>query len=118
MKHQTRSDCALSGLYCSGYVHQKELFFQHLTVREHLTFHAVNRLSCLKSIRECEERVSEVIEEVDLTRVADNKIGGGAFYITKGKGYNKTIALLSLDSRSLMLAFYTYQVYLVASANG
>lgn len=29
--------------------------------------------------------VLQVLAEVDLTRVADSQIGGGAFYVTKGQ---------------------------------
>jgi ABC-type multidrug transport system ATPase subunit len=71
-----------------GYVHQKELFFSHLTVREHLTFHAINRMSRTKPLDECHARVGAVLEDVDLTRVADSHIGGGDLYVTKG-GYMK-----------------------------
>ncbi len=67
-----------------GYVHQKELFFSHLTVREHLTFHAINRMSRVKTEEECEDRVRQVMEEVDLTRVTESKIGGGELYVSKG----------------------------------
>lgn len=67
-----------------AYVHQKELFFSRLTVREHLTFHAINRICCFMSKEECQERVEEVMREVDLTRVADTQIGGGELYVTKG----------------------------------
>lgn len=68
-----------------GYVHQRELFFSHLSVREHLTFHAVNRMACSKSRGDCALRVEEVMQEVDLTRVAETQIGGGELYVTKGK---------------------------------
>lgn len=66
-------------------MHQRELFFSHLSVREHLTFHAVNRMACSKSRGDCALRVEEVMQEVDLTRVAETQIGGGELYVTKGK---------------------------------
>lgn len=77
---------ALTGVYFldTGYVHQKELFFSHLSVREHLTFHAINRMARIKTREECEARVDEVMLEVDLTRVAETQIGGGDLYVTKG----------------------------------
>lgn len=77
---------ALTGAYFAhtGYVHQKELFFPHLTVREHLVFHALNHLSRHKSLEECVARVEAVMEEVDLTKVGDQKIGGGDLYLVAG----------------------------------
>lgn len=77
---------ALTGTYFlhTGYVHQKELFFPHLTAREHLTFHAVTRLSREYSMDECLARVDTVMEEVDLSKVSDTRIGGGELYLTKG----------------------------------
>ena len=76
----------LNGTYFpqAGYVYQKELFFPHVTVREHLTFHAINRLSRIRTPDECKARVDRVMEEVNLTKVADQKIGGGEFYIFAG----------------------------------
>lgn len=68
----------------TGYVNQKELFFPHLTVREHLIFHAINRLSHIRTDAECTGRVATVMEEVDLTKVADQKIGGGDLYTVAG----------------------------------
>lgn len=67
-----------------GYVHQKEIFFSHLSVREHLTFHAINRMARTKTREECEARVEGVMQEVDLTRVAETQIGGGDLFVTKG----------------------------------
>ena len=77
---------ALTGNYFlnTGYVHQKELFFSHMTVREHLTFHAINRLSRVRTQAECLARVDKVIDEVDLRKVADTQIGGGELYVSKG----------------------------------
>ena len=68
----------------TGYVHQKELLFSHLTVREHLTFHSVTRLSRLHTMDECLARVEAVLIEVDMMKVGDSQIGGGEMYVTKG----------------------------------
>jgi len=62
-----------------GYVHQQELLFSHLSVREHLTFHAV-------TLDECLARVEDVLHEVDMMKVGDSQIGGGEMYMTKGLG--------------------------------
>ena len=68
----------------AGYVHQKELFFPHVTVREHLTFHAINRLSRIRTPDECKARVEAVLQEVDMMKVGDSQIGGGDFYVFAG----------------------------------
>lgn len=68
----------------TGYVHQKELLFSHLTVREHLTFHSVTRLSRGRTTEECLGRVEAVLQEVDMVKVGDSQIGGGELYVTKG----------------------------------
>lgn len=57
----------------TGYVHQKELFFHHLSVREHLVFHAVNRLSRIRSREQCEERV-ETVSSILCKRIDPNGI--------------------------------------------
>lgn len=68
----------------TGYVHQKELLFSHLTAREHLTFHSVTRLSREHTMEECLARVEAVLQEVDIVKVGDSQIGGGELYMTKG----------------------------------
>jgi len=68
----------------TGYVHQKELFFSSLTSREHLVFHAINRLGGKYTKDQCMKRVDEVINEVELARCADTIIGGGEFALVKG----------------------------------
>lgn len=68
----------------TGYVHQKEMFFSSLTAREHLVFHAINRLGGKYTKDQCLKRVDEVIKEVELVRCADTIIGGGEFALVKG----------------------------------
>lgn len=62
-----------------------ELFFAHLTVREHLRFHAINRNGGSKTIAKCEAMVEAVLGEMGLRRAADTIIGGGFLYYTKGE---------------------------------
>lgn len=44
----------------AGYVPQTEMFMHHLTPREHLTFHALNRMSYDWTKPRCLARVEEV----------------------------------------------------------
>lgn len=79
----------------TAYVHQKELFFTQLTVKEHLRFHAVCRLAPKRSTEECYRRVDKIIKEVNLEKSADTIIGGGEFYVIKGLsgGERKRLAI-------------------------
>ena len=58
--HQPTAHPALPTTQRTGYVHQKELFFHYLTVREHLVFHAINRMSRIRTPQQCAERVEKV----------------------------------------------------------
>ncbi|NWX47037.1 ABCG2 protein, partial [Steatornis caripensis] len=59
----------------SGYVVQDDVVMGTLTVRENLKFSAALRLP--KSVKEQEknERVNRIIKELDLSKVADSKVG-------------------------------------------
>ncbi|KAG2462440.1 broad substrate specificity ATP-binding cassette transporter ABCG2-like [Polypterus senegalus] len=59
----------------SGYVVQDDVVMGTLTVRENLLFSAALRLPSSITFKEKEERVSNVITELGLTRVADSKVG-------------------------------------------
>jgi len=59
----------------SGYVMQDDTMLANLTVRETLMFSAMIRLPSSLSKEKKEERVRNIIEELGLTKVADNKIG-------------------------------------------
>lgn len=59
----------------SGYVHQDDLFVGSLTVREHLLFNARLRMDRRTTKAEREGRVSEMIKELGLKRVQNNRIG-------------------------------------------
>lgn len=77
--------CVSVCLSVAGFVHQHELFFSHLTVREHLMFHAINRNGASKTLDECSAMVERELVEVDLVRSADTIIGGTGMYVTKGR---------------------------------
>lgn len=49
----------------SGYVQQDDLFVGRLTVREHLWFHATLRMGKHSTNDERDQRVGEVLQEVD-----------------------------------------------------
>jgi hypothetical protein len=46
--------------HATGYVPQTEMFMNHLTSREHLIFHAINRMSYEWTTDQCYMRVEEV----------------------------------------------------------
>nr|XP_056711303.1 broad substrate specificity ATP-binding cassette transporter ABCG2-like [Euleptes europaea] len=59
----------------SGYVIQDDIVMGTLTVRENLEFSAALRLPASMSSEEKKERVDQVIVELDLTKVANAKVG-------------------------------------------
>ncbi|XP_053260077.1 broad substrate specificity ATP-binding cassette transporter ABCG2-like isoform X1 [Podarcis raffonei] len=59
----------------SGYVVQDDIVMGTLTVRENLEFSAALRLPLSMSKKEKQERVETVLKELDLSKVADSKIG-------------------------------------------
>ncbi|CAL8400675.1 unnamed protein product [Boreogadus saida] len=59
----------------SGYVVQDDVVMGTLTVRENLRFSAALRLPSSVSQAEKEARVSQLIKELGLTKVADSKVG-------------------------------------------
>ncbi|XP_015266319.1 PREDICTED: ATP-binding cassette sub-family G member 2-like [Gekko japonicus] len=59
----------------SGYVVQEDIVMGTLTVRENLEFSAALRLPSSMSSQEKKERVDQIIMELDLTKVADAKVG-------------------------------------------
>ena len=60
----------------TAYVHQVDLFFPTLTVREHLTFHAMVRVGEDVPKQERLRRVEEVLSSVGLKKVSESLIGG------------------------------------------
>ncbi|XP_077157037.1 broad substrate specificity ATP-binding cassette transporter ABCG2-like isoform X2 [Paroedura picta] len=59
----------------SGYVVQEDIVMGTLTVRENLEFSAALRLPSSMSLEEKKERVDQIIMELDLTKVANAKVG-------------------------------------------
>jgi hypothetical protein len=60
----------------TAYVYQDDLFFPTLTVREHLTFHAMVRMPKTVQPHHKRERVEEILLDVGLQGCADALIGG------------------------------------------
>ncbi|NWR74283.1 ABCG2 protein, partial [Centropus unirufus] len=59
----------------SGYVVQDDVVMGTMTVRENLQFSAALRLPSSISLKEKEERVTQIIGELGLSKVADAKVG-------------------------------------------
>ncbi|XP_060793656.1 broad substrate specificity ATP-binding cassette transporter ABCG2 isoform X2 [Neoarius graeffei] len=59
----------------SGYVVQDDVVMGTLTVRENLRFSAALRLPMSISQKEKEEKVSRLLDELGLTKVADSRVG-------------------------------------------
>ncbi|NXJ36655.1 ABCG2 protein, partial [Ciconia maguari] len=59
----------------SGYVVQDDVVMGTMTVRENLHFSAALRLPSSISVKEKEERVTQIISELGLNKVADAKVG-------------------------------------------
>ncbi|XP_067393533.1 broad substrate specificity ATP-binding cassette transporter ABCG2-like isoform X2 [Emydura macquarii macquarii] len=59
----------------SGYVVQDDVVMGTMTVRENLLFSAALRLPSSISFKEKEERVTQIISELGLSKVADSKVG-------------------------------------------
>ncbi|KFQ75859.1 ATP-binding cassette sub-family G member 2, partial [Phaethon lepturus] len=59
----------------SGYVVQDDVVMGTMTVRENLHFSAALRLPSSISVKEKEERVTQIISELGLSKVADAKVG-------------------------------------------
>lgn len=63
-------------LIYTAYVYQEDLFFPTLTVREHLTFHAMVRVNKSVPVEDRLKRVEQVLDSVNLRKCADSLIGG------------------------------------------
>ncbi|XP_010137486.1 PREDICTED: ATP-binding cassette sub-family G member 2-like [Buceros rhinoceros silvestris] len=59
----------------SGYVVQDDVVMGTMTVRENLHFSAALRLPSSISVKEKEERVTQIISELGLSKVANTKVG-------------------------------------------
>ena len=63
----------------SAFVHQQEMLYPYLTAREHLTFHAIARMSGRKdgfTRADMLQRVEDVLKEVKLIKCSDTLVGG------------------------------------------
>ena len=65
----------------TAYVYQDDLFFPTLTVREHLTFHAMVRMPKETQTHIKNERVEAILLDVGLQGCADALIGGSSSLI-------------------------------------
>ncbi|GAB9475706.1 Atp-binding protein [Globisporangium polare] len=87
----------------SSYIMQDDLFYQTITVREHLTFQARLRLGNKYSESECEARVKTVIEELGLTKCRDSLIGGPSLRgISGGERKRLSLATEMLTNPSIL----------------
>jgi ABC-type multidrug transport system ATPase subunit len=66
-------------------VYQTDMLFGFLTVREHLTYHAIARLGRSHDRAAIADRVSAVMAELGLDKCADTVIGGtDAIFLRRG----------------------------------
>ena len=82
-------------LASSAYVQQDDLFFGSLTVREHLTFHALLRMDKDVAKADRMERVEAVIQELGLSKCSDTKIGVPGKFKGISGGQMKRLAFAS-----------------------
>jgi len=82
-------------LASSAYVQQDDLFFGSLTVREHLTFHALLRMDKGMAKADRMERVESVIQELGLTKCSDTQIGVPGKFKGISGGQMKRLAFAS-----------------------
>nr|XP_034967933.1 broad substrate specificity ATP-binding cassette transporter ABCG2-like [Zootoca vivipara] len=87
----------------SGYVVQDDVVMGTLTVRENLEFSAALRLPLSMSKKEKRERVETVIKELDLSKVADSKIGTYFFRGVSGGERKRTCIGLELITHPTVL---------------
>jgi len=87
----------------TGYVIQDDLYFQSLTVRETLQFAASLKLPRSLSKQERHDRVTEIVEELDLQKCADTVIGAIGAGISGGERRRLAIGLEILNNPSLLL---------------
>ncbi|KAM6177402.1 broad substrate specificity ATP-binding cassette transporter ABCG2-like [Erethizon dorsatum] len=74
----------------SGYVAQDDVMKGTLTVRENLQFSAALRLPTTMTNQEKDEKVNEIIKELDLDKVADSKVGTEFIHGLSGAERKKT----------------------------
>ncbi len=62
--------------FMTGFIYQEDLFIPTMTVREHLTFHAMVRMGGNVTMAERLERVEDVLVEVAMSHCPETIIGG------------------------------------------
>jgi ABC-type lipoprotein export system ATPase subunit len=79
--------------FMTGFVYQEDLFIPTMTVREHLTFHAMVRMDRGMTIEDRLQRVEDVLMEVAMSHCPDTIIGGaGTGYRGISGGEKKRLA--------------------------
>ncbi|RLN47683.1 hypothetical protein BBJ29_000574 [Phytophthora kernoviae] len=87
----------------TSYVVQDDLFYETITVREHLVFQAQLRMGKRVSLADCEKRVNEVMEELGLVKCRDTLIGGASLRgISGGERKRLSFATEILTNPSLL----------------
>ncbi|KAL4092693.1 hypothetical protein PRIC1_011684 [Phytophthora ramorum] len=69
----------------ASYVMQDDLFYQTITVKEHLVFQAKLRMGKTFTEEQCLKRVDEVMEELGLMKCRDTLIGGISLRVYHGR---------------------------------
>jgi len=90
--------------YVSSYIHQDDVFYAWLTVKEHLLFQAKLRLSKQKSAKDREKVVMQQMEKLNILAIKDRKIGykeGSG--ISYGERKRLTFATVMLSDRPVIL---------------
>ncbi|KAG7390461.1 hypothetical protein PHYBOEH_007031 [Phytophthora boehmeriae] len=89
----------------AAYVMQDDLFYETLTVKEHLTFQARLRMGKTTTEEQCEHRVDEVMEELGLMKCRDTLIGGESLRgISGGERKRLSFATEILTNPSILFA--------------
>eukprot|EP00624_Nannochloropsis_granulata_P003799 evm.model.NODE_29167_length_7231_cov_18.064030.2 len=79
--------------FMTGFVYQEDLFIPTMTVREHLTFHAMVRMDQEIAVEQRLQRVEDVLVEVAMSHCPDTIIGGaGTGYRGLSGGEKKRLA--------------------------
>ncbi|GLD98850.1 hypothetical protein PINS_up007568 [Pythium insidiosum] len=87
----------------ASYVMQDDLFYQTITVREHLIFQARLRMGKTHTVEQQEDRVNTVMEELGLTKCRDTLIGGPSLRgISGGERKRLSFAAEILTNPSLL----------------
>ncbi|KUF87386.1 RNA polymerase III transcription repressor MAF1 [Phytophthora nicotianae] len=87
----------------TSYVVQDDLFYETITVREHLVFQAQLRMGKYVSFHDCKKRVDDVMEQLGLIKCRDTLIGGTSLRgISGGERKRLSFATEILTNPSLL----------------